>query len=78
MQKIDLTIRRACRNTIGDAVRRSAARNPEKDALMQEHASAKLASFKRPRYIFFVDDLPRNAAGKILKRELREEFGAGG
>ena len=76
MQKIDLTIRRACRNTIGDAVRRSAARNPEKDALMQEHASAKLASCSR--YIFFVDDLPRNAAGKILKRDRREEFGAGG
>ena len=44
---------------------------------LQEHASAKLASFKHPRHIFFVDDLPRNAAGKILKRELREEFGAG-
>ena len=26
-------------------------------------------------HIFFVDDLPRNAAGKILKRELRKEFG---
>src|SRR5918994_3778689 len=41
-----------------------------------EHAEANLASFKRPKHIFFVDDLPRNAAGKILKRELREEFGA--
>jgi fatty-acyl-CoA synthase len=43
---------------------------------LQEHASAKLAPFKRPKHIFFVDDLPRNAAGKILKRELREEFRA--
>jgi fatty-acyl-CoA synthase len=42
---------------------------------LQEHARAKLADFKRPKHIFFVDDLPRNAAGKILKRELREEFG---
>jgi fatty-acyl-CoA synthase len=42
---------------------------------LQEHAEAKLASFKCPKHIFFVDDLPRNAAGKILKRELREEFG---
>jgi fatty-acyl-CoA synthase len=42
---------------------------------LQEHARAKLADFKRPKHLFFVDDLPRNAAGKILKRELREEFG---
>jgi fatty-acyl-CoA synthase len=41
---------------------------------LQEHASAKLADFKLPKHIFFVDDLPRNAAGKILKRQLREEF----
>jgi fatty-acyl-CoA synthase len=33
-QEIDLTIKRARRNTIGDAVRRSAARNPEKDAII--------------------------------------------
>jgi acyl-CoA synthetase (AMP-forming)/AMP-acid ligase II len=43
---------------------------------LQEHARAKLASFKHPKHIFFVDDLPRNAAGKILKRDLREKFGA--
>jgi fatty-acyl-CoA synthase len=42
---------------------------------LQEHAREKLADFKRPKHIFFVDDLPRNAAGKILKRGLREEFG---
>jgi fatty-acyl-CoA synthase len=42
---------------------------------LQEHARARLADFKRPKHIFFVEDLPRNAAGKILKRELREEFG---
>ena len=35
-QELDRAIRRACRNTIGDAVRRSAARNPEKDALIFE------------------------------------------
>jgi fatty-acyl-CoA synthase len=42
---------------------------------LQEYARANLADFKRPKHIFFVEDLPRNAAGKILKRELREEFG---
>ena len=33
-QELDQKIRRACRNTIGDAVGRSVARNPEKDALI--------------------------------------------
>ena len=41
---------------------------------LEEHAKEKLADFKVPKHIFFVEDLPRNAAGKILKRELREEF----
>jgi long-chain acyl-CoA synthetase len=31
-----------------------------------------LAPFKQPRKIYFIDKLPRNATGKILKRELRE------
>ena len=44
---------------------------------LQAYARAKLADFKRPKHIYFVDDLPRNAAGKILKRELREEFATG-
>lgn len=34
----------------------------------------KLARFKKPRYIEFVDDLPKNASGKILKRDLRKKF----
>ena len=41
---------------------------------LEEHAREKLADYKRPKHVFFVEDLPRNAAGKILKRELREEF----
>jgi acyl-CoA synthetase (AMP-forming)/AMP-acid ligase II len=32
---------------------------------------ARLAGFKRPRHVVFVDELPRNASGKILKHELR-------
>jgi long-chain acyl-CoA synthetase len=31
----------------------------------------RLADFKRPRTIEFVEELPRNSAGKVLKRELR-------
>lgn len=31
-----------------------------------------LAIFKQPKRIFFLDSLPRNATGKVLKRELRD------
>jgi fatty-acyl-CoA synthase len=34
----------------------------------------RLAPFKVPKKVHFVDDLPRNASGKILKRKLREQF----
>jgi fatty-acyl-CoA synthase len=40
------------------------------------HAREKLAHFKAPKRVLFVDELPRNASGKILKRELRDRFGA--
>ncbi len=40
-----------------------------------EHCRAKLASFKKPESIVVIDELPRNALGKVLKRELRERFG---
>jgi fatty-acyl-CoA synthase len=32
-----------------------------------------LASYKKPRYIEFVDSLPRNPSGKVLKTALRKE-----
>jgi fatty-acyl-CoA synthase len=35
------------------------------------HCSQNLARFKVPRTVSFIDVLPRNAAGKILKRDLR-------
>jgi long-chain acyl-CoA synthetase len=37
----------------------------------------RLASFKKPRQIEFVDTLPTNPMGKILKTELREPYWAG-
>jgi acyl-CoA synthetase (AMP-forming)/AMP-acid ligase II len=36
-----------------------------------EHCRSQLARFKVPREITFLDELPRNPSGKILKRELR-------
>lgn len=41
---------------------------------LKEHARRGLAPFKVPKHVFFVEDLPRNTAGKILKRELRARF----
>lgn len=38
---------------------------------LTDHARSDLAAFKVPKHIEFVDDLPRNASGKILKRQLR-------
>jgi malonyl-CoA/methylmalonyl-CoA synthetase len=35
----------------------------------------KLANFKVPKRVHFVDDLPRNAMGKVQKNVLRERFG---
>ncbi|MEV0337961.1 FadD3 family acyl-CoA ligase [Nocardia sp. NPDC050713] len=37
------------------------------------HATTVLANFKVPRFIEFRDQLPYSAAGKVLKRQLREE-----
>lgn len=46
------------------------------EAELIEHAREKLAHFKAPKRVLFVDELPRNASGKILKRELRDRFSA--
>jgi long-chain acyl-CoA synthetase len=43
----------------------------ELDALCLQH----IARFKRPKRYVFVDELPKNATGKVLKRELREQLG---
>src|SRR6185437_12396273 len=37
----------------------------------------RLAGYKLPRAVAFVEALPRNASGKVLKRELREPYWAG-
>jgi acyl-CoA synthetase (AMP-forming)/AMP-acid ligase II len=39
---------------------------------LKEHVKRNLARYKMPREIVFLDELPRNATGKVLKRELKE------
>ena len=46
----------------------AAAHEPE----IIDYARARIADYKSPRFVEFIDHLPRNPAGKILKRELRE------
>ncbi|MBI3690223.1 MAG: long-chain fatty acid--CoA ligase, partial [Mycolicibacterium aromaticivorans] len=43
----------------------------ELDALIAE----KLASYKRPRDIVFVPEIPRLPSGKALRRVLKEQYG---
>ena len=42
---------------------------------IMEFCRSRLSSYKRPRSVVFVDSLPRNALGKVLKKELREKYG---
>ncbi|MBV8684350.1 MAG: AMP-binding protein [Caulobacteraceae bacterium] len=42
-----------------------------------EHCKTALASYKRPRTIEIVAELPRNTMGKLLKRELRDPYWKG-
>ncbi|PPQ26176.1 fatty acyl-CoA synthetase [Rhodopila globiformis] len=44
------------------------------EATLVAHARAHLAPYKLPKKVVFVDNLPRNTAGKLLKRELRKQY----
>jgi acyl-CoA synthetase (AMP-forming)/AMP-acid ligase II len=46
-------------------------KEPSEDEL-KGHVKENLARYKVPREIVFLEELPRNATGKVLKRELRE------
>jgi acyl-CoA synthetase (AMP-forming)/AMP-acid ligase II len=52
-------------------VRREADLTPDE---VMNHCKGKLAPFKVVKAVEFVDEIPRNPSGKILKRELREMF----
>jgi acyl-CoA synthetase (AMP-forming)/AMP-acid ligase II len=42
---------------------------------IQAYAKSHLSSYKTPAYVAFVNELPRNPMGKVLKTDLRKEHG---
>jgi len=51
--------------------------SPVTEQELIQFCAARLAGFKKPRSIDFVEELPRDAAGKLLKRRLRDRYWAG-
>ena len=58
-------------------VREGVVADPDLAAALQEFAKGRLAPFKYPRWIAFVDGLPKTATGKIQRFRLRGREGAG-
>jgi acyl-CoA synthetase (AMP-forming)/AMP-acid ligase II len=54
----------------------SAGAAPEPDAVIA-WARARIAGYKAPKSVDFIDVLPRNASGKVLRRELRKPYWEG-
>ncbi|WP_085809386.1 long-chain-fatty-acid--CoA ligase [Sphingomonas sp. TZW2008] len=64
----------------GEAVKAMVVLHPGADAdaaAIIGHARERIAGFKCPKSVDFIDALPRNPSGKILRRTLREPFWAG-
>jgi acyl-CoA synthetase (AMP-forming)/AMP-acid ligase II len=64
----------------GEAVKAMVVLKPGATADAAElvaHARARIAGFKCPKSVDFIEALPRNPSGKILRRALREPFWAG-
>ncbi len=63
----------------GEIVAAAVVLKPSKQASadeLTEYCRQRIASYKKPERIFFVKSLPRNAAGKVLKKDLRKTYGA--
>ena len=64
----------------GESVKAIVQRRPGASATAEEliaFCDARIAGYKKPRSVDFVDEIPREPAGKLLKRKLRERYWAG-
>jgi acyl-CoA synthetase (AMP-forming)/AMP-acid ligase II len=62
----------------GEAVMAVVVPKPGEDLSKEEvidWCSARLAGYKKPKHVDFIDALPRNAAMKVLKVDLRDKYG---
>jgi len=67
-------------DTWGETVKAVVVRTPGADVTAETTIAfcrQRLAHYKCPTSVDFVETLPRNPSGKILKRELREPYWAG-
>ncbi len=46
------------------------------EATVINHCRTNLARYKVPQSVVFIDEIPHNATGKVLKRELRDSYGS--
>ena len=64
----------------GEAVKAVVVKKPGRDPRPDDiiaYARERIAGFKTPKSVDFIEALPRNPSGKILRRELREPYWAG-
>lgn len=64
----------------GEAVKALVVTRPGQQVSADEiigFCEGRLGGFKRPRSVDFVDSLPRNPSGKVLKKDLRERYWSG-
>jgi acyl-CoA synthetase (AMP-forming)/AMP-acid ligase II len=66
--------------TWGEAIKAIVSLKPGQKATQEEiinFCKEHMASFKKPKSVEFIKEIPKNPYGKVLKRELREKYWAG-
>ncbi len=64
----------------GESVKAVVSLRPGASATQEEliaYCAERIADYKKPRSVDFMDELPRNPAGKLLKRSIREAYWKG-